>query len=452
MSESGNPLVQHWRFLPLGALAAALIYSGMRLAKQSKPAPEPRRSVEAAAGLMPPPAGHAAPAPVVAAAPDGVADPLSFDGFLRILEERAKDPAVSPMAKVFKARFMAQPGLRATYERFRSAAAQGKRPSAAAFMAALRKKPEFRSLTGDLGRQPGAPGALQSFMQQPDLRRFARQESFALGPAPPARVAPSLPESRTPPPASSSPGAKPAAFEPAPAAVTAGAASPDVAAEKQAVAAPARAGSAPPSKPSDPGRPRPAPDSKSASRPKPAARSPAETEQAVADSPWLSMLSPQERGAILQWGQLGFWGACFRLGLHGRCSEACSASPRGCRGHTAWESCLDAFGAESRCAAECSMRGCAPPAEVLARLCGKEPRPGYCPEPGAPPASGPVATPCQPSDTIAADCSTWEDADPAAKASFLAYWGSQGLSPEEVRKRWVWEYNQDRTHPGWRNN
>lgn len=457
MSERGNPLVQHWRLAALGAVAALFLYSGARVARRPGPPAEPRRALGAPAELMPPPSRRPVAAEQQAAGPDSVEDPLSFESFVRILDERAKAPWAAPMAKAFAKRFMAEPALKRTYEGFRSASAQGKKPTAAAFMAALRKQAAFRKLTGEFGKQAGAAGVLQAFVRQPDLKRFAQEESFALaGPPAAQRSAPPGGQMPQAPPATSSPGAKPAlAAEAAPSGATAGGGKPEDGGRREP------GGSAPSTPSQAAAKPKEAgargsgssPDPKGAAGPRPSARLPAELDGVVGDNPWLALMTPQERASILQWGELGLWGACFRLGLYRRCSAACAASLRGCRAKTAWDSCLDAFGSEVRCVAECSTRGCSAPPDVLARVCVKDPRPAYCPDPQAASPSSPTTTaaPCQASDAVAADCSTWDDADAATKAAFLSYWkDSQGYDEEWVKRRWVWERTKDVTDPGWR--
>lgn len=364
-------------------MAAAVAF----LRKPAQRLPEPP-----AAETLPPPEAPEGLAVEAAARPAEEDDrELSYGRLMTLLGAESEEPAVAPVAKAFVEEFKKAPELVKVREEFAAAQARGEKPSAAAYLQALREQPRFRKLVGRLGGSAAGRAAVLALVRNPELKRFLRGDGEQQG------LLASNPGGRAP--AGRAPAGRASAVSrsasPSKRGVLAAAAGPSAYSAASAVAP---AGGPPvfagPAAAASTGGSYTGPAS-GGSRPAPASASPGSSGGALTalgkiedasselmkrlleQYPWLSHLGEDnvlrliKESRIDEWGT---WGACFSLGIYGRCVEACNRGnaekPGACRVKDGWGSCLDWKGADRPCIAECRRQApCQVPADRWQAYC-----------------------------------------------------------------------------------
>ncbi|MBI4347651.1 MAG: hypothetical protein HY553_12410 [Elusimicrobia bacterium] len=348
--------------------------------------------------LAPAPFPAPAPAAPVAAVPEAPADRLppellGFDDFVRELGLEGERPALASLAKPFKEKFMAEPVLRETYERFRKADRDGKKPSARAFIATLRSLPEFKKVAAPFVFSTAGTTAFAALARNPQLREVMAGEKALMARAAAAKRAAAVAAAG---PQTSKALARfdgPARFGSEPAGgLRAGAVGDEAAVRTERAFASGRA-----DEPAKEKAHEVKPDLKHVD----VVQKDCAKQDLTSGIPWLrelSQLGPGGRDAFeTAFAQYGQWGACFARKLYARCKAACEESwrykaydaecreipgrkvtcnaPEGGWGEGGFQACLEWLGTagEERCIDECKAQPpCAVPADILAKYAPKK--------------------------------------------------------------------------------
>ncbi|MBI4424631.1 MAG: hypothetical protein HY554_12940 [Elusimicrobia bacterium] len=246
---------------------------------------------------------------------------LSFQDFLDVLGVEAEKPAVVPLARSLREGFMAEPSLKRTYERFQRRAAEGKQPTAHAFLSTLRSSPEFKKIAAPFVGSPGGAAAFNSLVQNDRLKRLLLDEKRALAANPGGATARDKrpvvgrqPKGGGPGAPSAPPAGSGAGIPAPPGSVTAQTPGGEVGSAYAAGQASPGPGAGPPAH--DVGKLEPTKDE--------VTRQKCEREDtALRDMPWLVEIKDKLRDIERGLDKYGDWGACFAVGVYGRCESAC---------------------------------------------------------------------------------------------------------------------------------